>query len=220
MDPSQTPVICPLCRSDNITRFHRDAHRPYLRCGRCRLVFVPPENRLTRERERAEYERHQNSPADTGYRRFLSRLFRPLCAELQPGVRGLDFGCGPGPTLSVMFEEAGFPVTLYDPFFYPDRSVLTANTYDFITATEVLEHLHRPAEDLDRLWACLKPGGVLGVMTKRVIDQAAFARWHYIRDVTHVCFYAEETFAWFCERWGAGVRLIEPDVALILKRPL
>ncbi|GIS59730.1 MAG: hypothetical protein CM1200mP2_19550 [Planctomycetaceae bacterium] len=36
-----------------------------------------------------------------------------------------------------------------------------------------------PGEELDRLWGCLSPGGVLGIMTKRVLDHEAFSRWHY-----------------------------------------
>jgi len=46
--------------------------------------------------------------ADPRYRRFLARLAEPLIAHLPKGARGLDFGCGPGPTLSLMLREAGF----------------------------------------------------------------------------------------------------------------
>jgi 2-polyprenyl-3-methyl-5-hydroxy-6-metoxy-1,4-benzoquinol methylase len=66
-----------------------------------------------------------------------------------------------------MLAEAGFEMSLYDPQFAPDRSVLTREG-DFITATEVLEHLHRPAAELERLWSLLRPGGWLAVMTRRV----------------------------------------------------
>ena len=46
-------------------------------------------------------------------------------------------------------------MSLYDPFFFPDRTRLSRR-YDFITATEVVEHLHRPGEELERLWAMLR----------------------------------------------------------------
>jgi len=34
-------------------------------------------------------------------------------------LHGLDYGCGPGPTLSVMLREKGFKMADYDPFFKP-----------------------------------------------------------------------------------------------------
>jgi len=49
----------------------------------------------------------KNSPDDPRYRAFLSRLFIPLNERIAPESCGLDFGSGPGPTLSVMFEEQG-----------------------------------------------------------------------------------------------------------------
>ncbi|MBI9086074.1 MAG: class I SAM-dependent methyltransferase [Desulfobacterales bacterium] len=210
------PHPCPLCRSLSTEWFRQDRRREYYRCRTCLLVFVKPDRFLPRDAEKAEYNLHQNSPTDPGYRKFLSRLFLPLREHLSPGARGLDFGCGPGPTLSVMFEEAGHAVALYDPFYAPDTSVLD-NTYDFITASEVVEHLHRPGEELDRLWERLKPSGILGVMTQMVIDQEAFSRWRYKNDMTHVCFFSRETFAWLAARWQAEMIVADTDVILFLK---
>jgi len=87
-----------------------------------------------------------------------------------------------------------------------------------ITATEVLEHLHDPARELDRLFAALKPGGWLGVMTKPIREPSALDNWHYIRDLTHVCFYARETFEYVGARWGAEVEVIDEDVVLMRKK--
>ena len=39
-----------------------------------------------------------------------------------------------------MLEESGHRVALYDVFYVPDTLALAAS-YDFITATEVVEHL-------------------------------------------------------------------------------
>ncbi|TLF51960.1 class I SAM-dependent methyltransferase [Halomonas urmiana] len=207
-------LICPLCASLGTAPFHRDVRRDYQRCGRCALVFVPPAQRLGPAAERAVYDQHENSPDDPGYRRFLSRLFDPLSARLAPGVRGLDFGAGPGPTLSVMFEEAGHPTAIYDPFYAPDASVLERR-YAFITATEVVEHLFAPGEQLARLVDRLEPGGWLGLMTKRVTSPEAFAGWHYILDPTHVCFFSEATFAWFARRHDLRVQFPADDVVLL-----
>ncbi len=166
------------------------------------MVFVPRGQHLSAADEKAVYDRHDNRVDDPGYRRFLGRLFTPLNGRLAAGSRGLDFGCGPGPALARMFDEAGHTVALYDPFYAPDDGVL-GTRYDFITLSEVAEHLAAPGAVLDRLWGQLLPGGWLGVMTKRVRDREAFKTWHYILDPTHVCFFSEATFEWLAARWSA-----------------
>ncbi len=212
----RTPA-CPLCQSAPPEEFHRDPRRDYFRCRTCSLVFVPPEQFLSAEAEKAEYDRHRNTPDDPGYRRFLSRLFNPLQKHLKPCSRGLDFGSGPGPALSVMLEEAGHPMRIYDPF-YADSPEALDKKYDFITATEVLEHLHQPQLELERLWAALLPGGCLGIMTKLVLDRRAFSRWHYKNDLTHVCFFSRETFRWLAAKWAADLFFTDKDVIIIYKK--
>jgi SAM-dependent methyltransferase len=208
---------CPLCGDQGGSdHFHRDRYRDYYRCRRCQLIHVPPSQRLSWNAEKAEYDKHQNSPDDPGYRKFLSRLFVPLNSRLRPASHGLDFGSGPGPTLSVMFEEAGHRVSLFDPSYAPDKEPFTAQ-YDFITATEVVEHLHDPAADLARLWSILKPGGWLGIMTKLALDEAAFSRWHYKNDPTHVCFFSSETMEWLAGQWQTDLQQIGSDVFLFEK---
>ena len=208
--------FCPLCYAADAAPFHEDARRTYLRCSACRLVFVPPWQFVSLQAEKAEYDLHQNSPQDPGYRRFLSRLFDPLQASLGANSRGLDFGSGPGPTLSVMFEEAGHQVALYDPFYAHEPAVFD-RTYDFITASEVVEHLHHPRRELDRLWRSLKPGGTLGLMTKLVLNRKAFSTWHYRQDMTHVCFFSQPTFRWLADQWRAALAFVEHDVVLLRK---
>jgi 2-polyprenyl-3-methyl-5-hydroxy-6-metoxy-1,4-benzoquinol methylase len=105
-------------------------------------------------------------------------------------------------------------VALYDSFYLPDADVLE-DSYDFICATEVVEHLHRPGAELARLWALLKPGGWLGLMTKLVRDRPAFAGWHYKNDPTHVCFFSEHTWHWWAQRQGTPLQIAGADVILL-----
>jgi len=171
---------------------------------------------------------------------------------------GLDFGCGPGPTLSAMMLDR-LPwirsVALYDKFYFPDESVWwdsvprasparrpraeadatedaaeapAPRLYDFITATEVAEHLSDAGRELRRLWGHVRPqGGILAVQTSRTDgiirrplvssaavsssacapaattpDAVAFAQWHYIRDPTHVTFFHAASFRYLGARWN------------------
>ncbi len=195
--------------------FHRDS-RDYFRCPVCLMVFVLSCQFLPPEEEKAVYDLHENSADDSRYRRFLGRLFGPVSQRLDPDSCGLDFGSGPGPTLSVMFEEAGHSMKLFDPFYAPGVEALQQQ-YDFITASEVVEHLHQPRRELERLWGCLKSRGTLGIMTKRVLDRDAFSGWHYKNDPTHVGFFAIETFRWLAAHWSATLIVPENDVVLFVK---
>lgn len=207
---------CPLCGHKNLDSFYQDKSRIYLRCLYCKLVFVPKRFWLSADDEKATYDLHENDPNDQGYRHFLSRLSTPLLKRLAPKLVGLDFGCGPGPTLSILLNEHGHQVDLYDPFYHNDPSVFHKN-YDFICATEVVEHLHEPEKDFAALFKMIKQGGWLGIMTKLVIDRDAFGQWHYIRDMTHICFYSRSTFEYLAQRFEAEINFIENDVILLRK---
>ncbi len=205
---------CPLCTSENLGSFFEDTKRIYLHCFYCNLVFVPRRYWLSTEDEKATYDLHENDAQDPGYRQFLSRLSTPLLEKLDSEQKGLDFGCGPGPTLSVLLEEQGHQVDLYDPIYYNDSSVFDKK-YDFICATEVVEHLHDPNKIFTALFKMLRKGGWLGIMTKLVIDKSAFSQWHYIRDMTHICFYSRNTFEYLAQRFNAELEFVANDVILL-----
>lgn len=210
------PQPCPLCLSADNQPYFSDSKRSYRQCLRCQLVFVPAEFYLTAAEEKAEYDLHENSADDLGYRRFLSRAAKPVLNRVGANAIGLDFGSGPEPVLQSMLQEAGLKVSVYDIFYAPDESVFNT-TYDFITATEVVEHLHEPVKVLEQLWQCLAAHGVLVVMTKRVIDVNAFSRWHYKNDPTHVCFFSDATFSWLAAKWQAELEYVDKDVVVFRK---
>jgi hypothetical protein len=112
-------LYCPLCEATAVMDYASDKIRNYVSCGKCRLVFVPNKFHLSPSDEKEIYDQHQNSPDDSGYRVFLSRLLTPLVERLEPNRTGLDFGSGPGPTLSVMLSEKGHEMDIYDPFYAP-----------------------------------------------------------------------------------------------------
>ncbi len=212
---ASAPPHCPLC-GDRSLPHEQVGRRRFFHSPTCDLVFLDPDFRLPEQDEVAHYGTHRNDPDDSGYRRFLSRLADPLLARLRPGAEGLDFGCGPGPALPVMLEEAGFEMRVYDPFFAPDEEALR-RCYDFITATEVVEHLFEPARVLERLTGMLRPGGWLAIMTEPPPVDRSLTTWRYARDPTHVCFHSPATFRWIAERWGYRLEQPEHGVALLLR---
>jgi len=188
---------CPLCGANGAAVFAPDYHR----CRVCELTYLDAALRPGSDVERARYDEHRNDPADAGYRSFLERVAGPVAARVPAGARGLDYGSGPGPTLSVMLVERGYDVAIYDPY-YADHPGVLLDRYDFITCTEVAEHFFNPAAEFERLAGMLREGGLLVVMTEPLEDSVAFDNWYYRRDPTHVCFYRPTTMEWIAGRHG------------------
>ncbi len=100
----------------------------------------------------------------------------------RPGGRLLDVGCGTGAAVARMralgwnaegldpdpeaigvAERAGIRVTRGTLADLDDAA--HANAFDAITLSHVIEHLHDPAAELERIHRLLKPGGLLWIAT-------------------------------------------------------
>ena len=211
--------ICRLCRQQARDFMVVDG-RAYLACDHCGLRMMHHYDLPTPLDEKTHYDQHDNRVDDIGYQQFLSRLADPLMAILPPSSSLLDFGSGPssetGPALAEMMRHAGHQVALYDPFYAPDRSVLSAE-YDAVMATEVVEHFHHPHDGFKEMLASVRPGGLLAIMTSLQDDDAAFAGWYYRRDPTHVAFYREETLAFIAKEFDLKLDRISRNVTIFQK---
>lgn len=196
VDPS-----CPLCSSSSVSLIHDETPRSYFACARCDLRFLHPQARLCAEQEKARYLMHNNDIADPKYRNFVRPLYDSVREHVRAGARGLDFGSGTGPVLADMLRGAGYELRLFDPFFQPDAEALR-QTYRFIVACEVMEHVFDPALEFRRLRRMLAQSGLLAVMTLRYDEQNEFATWYYRKDPTHVVFYSRATFLWIKRLYG------------------
>ena len=215
MNNHQPDHCCGVC-SAQTRPFLNVGGRDYWRCDSCMATFLDPSHWLSPEMEHARYLEHHNDLTDTGYRKFLSKLAGPLLEKLTPDRDGLDYGCGPGPALAQMLSNASHNMSIFDPFFFPDKALLYKK-YDFITCTEAIEHFHRPAEEFERLCRMLNPGGWLAIMTCFQTDDTRFSTWHYNRDLTHVVFYRETTLRLVANILGLSCEIPTKDITLMQK---
>jgi len=207
---------CPLCSCEESTLYCKDETGEYRLCNDCTLVYVLEDEHLDEEAEKARYDLHKNSSDDEGYRKHLSKVSIPVLERIDQDAKGLDFGSGPGPTLSLLFEEAGHEMKIYDHFYAKDEAVLNSS-YDFITSTEVVEHLYKPSEVLDSLWEIVNKGGLLCLLTQPYVNQDAFEKWYYKKDPTHVCFFSLETMQWLASKWLAELEVVSKDIFIFKK---
>ncbi|WP_299700701.1 class I SAM-dependent methyltransferase [uncultured Pontibacter sp.] len=185
-------------------------------CQQCQLLFSAKQDFPSAELEKAHYMRHENTVSNAGYVQFLNKAIVPALPFLHAGMRGLDYGCGPGPSLSVLLRERGYVMDDYDPFFFP--YLKEDQVYDFIFSTECFEHFFDPDAEMQRLSLLLKTGGFLIVMTQLWQNLSELPTWYYAKDPTHVVFYHLHTFDWIAKHYGFEVKYTDSIRVIILKK--
>ncbi|PKP46530.1 MAG: class I SAM-dependent methyltransferase [Bacteroidetes bacterium HGW-Bacteroidetes-11] len=208
---------CPLCHNSKALQILAGPdRRGYHHCVNCSLIFANPEHRFPPEKEKLRYEQHDNGIHNPGYVDYLNQIIVPALEYINSEMTGLDFGCGPAPTLHLMLDQRSIHCDVYDPYFFPD---LQTKTYDFIFATESFEHFNTPANDISRISELLKKDAFLFVMTQKWTTPELFRVWSYARDATHVSFFHDKTFDFISEKYG--FELIEnahPRIVILKKK--
>ena len=207
---------CIVCESAAIEIFDVIDQKKYWKCSVCLAKFMDKACFPTSVEEKAHYLTHQNIINDQRYRNFLSKLATPLRTKISKGDKGLDYGCGHGPALADMLKSNGFDMDLYDPFFFPNKSIFS-KTYDFISCTETVEHFFYPSREFCKLDSLLKKHGWLGVMTCFMTSDQFFKNWYYRRDPTHVVFYCEQTFEVISKKLDWTYEIVSKDIVLLQK---
>ncbi|MFO7656607.1 MAG: class I SAM-dependent methyltransferase [Bacteroidales bacterium] len=169
---------------------------------------------MSAKSEKKRYLTHNNGIQYKGYVDFLNQAIEPALPLLNKDMQGLDFGCGPTPTLSVILEQQGYKCDNYDPLFFPG---LPEKKYDFIFATECFEHFFFPAKEIQLIKNLLKPGGILTIMTETWKSDEAFASWYYAKDSTHVSFFHNHTFGFIAEKFGFEAKECSNERVMILQ---
>ena len=103
-----------------------------------------------------------------------------------------------------MLEEEGHQVDLYDKYYVKDQSVFNKE-FDFITLTEVIEHLSDPLFELERLTSILKPGGIIAIMTQTLSQGIDFEAWYYKNDPSHIGFYNQKSLQILADHLGLKI---------------
>lgn len=208
-------MSCPLCESSETFLFYKAAEpQEFWRCQECEFIFVPLKFHLSSEQEKSRYQTHQNNIDDPGYQNFLMPAAEAVEKFCPAPARGLDFGCGPGPALVAMLERRGYEMKGYDPFFFPDTKLLERR-YDFVTATEVLEHLREPRKVLEKL---SKLADTFVIMTALLSDPDDFANWYYKNDPTHISFFSKASLRWVSNFLHAKIISVTSRLVVLERR--
>jgi 2-polyprenyl-3-methyl-5-hydroxy-6-metoxy-1,4-benzoquinol methylase len=222
-------LVCPVCRSPDLSRWgEKSAHQLY-RCPKCTHVFAdvrgspvdyskPEEFRErfthgTMESDLAYYQ-HLRAGEVPGAQTFITTqlILRDLDRDgFRPGSTWLDIGCGSGYLVGEV-QKRGLHAMGIEPGGWGQNAarekgikvlqgILTASTFskkfDFVSATDVLEHQSDPHDMIGLFRHYLARAGrayisfpCSGSWRARFLR----ARWQMVFPPTHCSFFSRASF--------------------------
>ena len=115
-----------------------------------------------------------------------------------------------------MLEEKGHHVELYDKFYASNDSIFNKR-FDFITATEVIEHLRDPMVEFKRLASTLRMGGYIALMTHLLTEETDFRSWYYKNDPSHIGFFNKQSLAYLAKELKLELDIYSERVIFLKK---
>ncbi len=198
------------------------AHGRIVRCGECGFVFTSPQfeaaayDRIYRGVTRDAASNHMLELAERARGTRLARLF---ARHFRPDSSVFDFGCGSGgfldalgPRRKVGFEAAPreahdrSTATIHSGDFLSavDHGALAGETFDAISAIDVLEHLPDLSTHMRALTGLANRGGALLVTVPNVESAVARImgrRWGLFL-LEHLWYFSPATLQAYVEGFG------------------
>lgn len=204
-------ITCKLCQADDGSTLLSRGPRTFHVCPSCGLVFVPDNEWLSVEDERARYRHHDNTPDNHGYVCFLNEVVAQVEALGLGGQPILDFGSGENAVLTDLLKTRGLACSAYDPLY--GRTQRTG-PYALIILCEVIEHLRDLRGEVARLRDWLSPNGKILVRTQPYPSIEGIPGWWYSRDPTHINFFNEHALAHAARLVGRTNTRLSKDIFL------
>ena len=214
------PRLCPTCGSAAARPLVRYGSARLARCRTCGLVFAAE---LPSPAELAEH--YRDYPAAGSLPELTARRYREVLALFEPcrqTGRLLDVGCGDGHFLAVA-RELGWEVYGSEYGAAPRKRAQELGldvreapfpaaadeweSFDVVTAFEVIEHVVAPREELGHITRVLRPGGCVYLTTPNFVSlsrRLAGPRWRAIGYPEHLNMFTPKTL----HRLLADARLI------------
>ncbi|MBM3499681.1 MAG: class I SAM-dependent methyltransferase [Armatimonadetes bacterium] len=214
-------VDCPICETDDTVELGhvRDLNllRPgefrLVRCRRCGLAYVNPRPTLQAigDYYTADYWVDTQRCCDESALGSSLRETLRWLSRHRPGGRVLDVGCGAGHQAAALTRH-GFCVLGLDPHEGACRVArelngvdtvcatlaeadLPSESFDAVTFSSVLEHVHDPLQDLRRVLELLKPGGLVAIRAPNIGSWQAclLGRWWFLEIPRHLYHFTPRT---------------------------
>ena len=226
--PGYHNQYCPVCKSANAKTYAQKAEHEVVKCDDCRFVFTKS---IPSEQDLFDYYTVNRTPPTQIHRQrhsislrmkywMLSQLVQRMSSG-QEIIRTLELGCGEGQFLETVQDNPRFHATGLDlcekSIEKALQKVLDAhhsdlesknypdNTFDFVFAIHLLEHMHNPERLVLEMQRILKPGGYLFVALPCISHlnaRLAGRRWRHLTPPEHLWYFSPRTLSKFVTRLG------------------
>lgn len=244
MNSSASP--CPLCAGHKQIDFLEVNSYRIVRCVTCGFLFVSPSP--TSQQLQSFYQQGEYYTGGTlGYSNYMGerRLHERLALRrlrtierLCPGRgRLLDVGCAAGFFLHVAQqrgwepfgvelsnEMVSYATQLIGRPIAGSLSELQAapHSFDAITLWEYIEHIPDPNDEIERLTALLRPGGILALSTPNTGYWTAVhqpQQWREYKPPAHLGFFTDRSLRQMLEGCGLDVLTLKHTTARAPSQP-
>jgi hypothetical protein len=189
----------------------------YWHCNHCFFTKLDPSFHLDSIKEKARYDKHQNSINDRGYVETLEKFIDYSITPFEKSITNiLDYGSGPEPVLAELLKRQGYATQIYDPFYASNQ--FNNESFDLITSTEVFEHFYDPKKEFKKILSLLKSNGLVAIMTRFCPTIEEFKSWFYKDDPTHVSFFTIKTFEHLSKELGFSIMKQDGFQNLIIQK--
>ena len=233
-DIHKAPVRCPGCGSETAATFKGEASGGYAvslgtqtipapsytvwQCNRCGLLYKV--GTLTDSQLGDYYANIDFKIWGVGILFPTDRAVLKILRRLPRGAQVLDYGCSSGrllkevlgtldcfgyePNAAAASQASELGIRMVNDQHLNDGSL----HFDAIVLMDVFEHFRYPTEQLARLFALLRPGGVMILATGN-FDAPAFRRdpaeFWYFTNVEHLCVLGREYANYLCRSLPADI---------------
>lgn len=200
---------CTSCGSSSLSPLGPSyAHASLVQCRGCALVFAA--QRPSTEELIAHYKQYNRGFSISPLTVFRYNQLLDGMEAFRRSGKILDVGCGDGHFLEVA-KNRGWQVTgtEFDPvavelcrkkgitiFSGALASLPLEGDFDVITSFEVIEHIHNGVEDVQRIQALLRPGGLFYFTTPNfnsLSRRCLKGEWGVIAYPEHLTYYTRKT---------------------------
>ncbi|MAH47351.1 hypothetical protein CMI37_16115 [Candidatus Pacearchaeota archaeon] len=178
---------CPNCSGDSSKKILHKDHLDIVQCSECQLIYVSPIFNEEHYRKSYESEEYENIVKELGFgsheyrcERFGEERVKLMEAHLgkkicPKDIKYLDIGCSTGFVVEAAqkngWDAQGIDLNKSAINFGKSRNLnleygdlfdmkFTDNSFDVISAFDVLEHIVSPASIVKKIYNLLKPNGI------------------------------------------------------------